>query len=784
MYLGRSLTAGNYLKLDDLSGSFNGSTATFNLTSGGEAFYPGSVYSILVSLSGVIQEPIASYTINGNQITFATAPSSTDDFFCVVLGVALGVGVPADGTVSGSKLTQPFNYNLGLLYLDTANNRVGIGTTNPQQTLHVVGSGSTTLLVSGNARVTGILTVGSSSVTLDGNNNQVNVGTAVTITNSGFLIGSSNLHSGGLTASSVNVSGVGTFSSLFVSGNVNIAGTVSYEDITNIDSLGIITARTGVRIAADGLVVSSGISTFQGQIQSTQANSTTTGAGQIYLNGATGNRIDFNVNGVAAPTTTTRSAGTKIVLYPTSSPSTQVDAGFGIDNNTLWSSVWQSTASFKWYAATTNIATLFGTGELILGTTSLTGTASQPLQVTGGAYVSGNLGVGTASPQDKLEINSLNNVDVKLRLATSASSFNNFSVIRGIRVSDSQSKLQFQVNNAGIQTAISINYDGNVTIGEQSSTKLNVVGNSANQANFAVPYSLLNLYSNTALAADTGGSITLGGIFNTSSITRPFVVIKGYKENATDSDSKGYLSLLTNNGSDIVEVLRVNSSGNLGIGTTNPQGSLDVHADQNTSTILYVRNPNSGSSARTRIIASSDSGAGSIAMGQHSSNYAGASNQGWLWTSGVSTPLVLGTVGTERVRVTTGGNVGIATTNPQYTLHVVGSFAATTKSFVIDHPTKPNYKLRYASLEGAENGVYVRGRTTENIIELPEYWTELIDNDSITVNLTPIGNKHIWIEEINNNKVYIDSDSSIDCFYTVFAERKDVEKLVVEIEGN
>jgi hypothetical protein len=146
--------------------------------------------------------------------------------------------------------------------------------------------------------------------------------------------------------------------------------------------------------------------------------------------------------------------------------------------------------------------------------------------------------------------------------------------------------------------------------------------------------------------------------------------------------------------------------------------------------------------------------------------------------------VIIGAGTAERLRIDSSGNTGIGITNPSYKLQVVGSFAATTKSFVIDHPTKPNYKLRYASLEGEENGVYIRGRTTENIIELPEYWTELVDKDSITVNLTPIGNKHIWIEEINNNKVYIDSDSSIDCFYTVFAERKDVEKLVVEIEGN
>jgi len=54
MYLGRSLTAGNYLKLDDLSSQFNSVTTTFNLTSGGNLFYPGSAFSILVSLGGVI----------------------------------------------------------------------------------------------------------------------------------------------------------------------------------------------------------------------------------------------------------------------------------------------------------------------------------------------------------------------------------------------------------------------------------------------------------------------------------------------------------------------------------------------------------------------------------------------------------------------------------------------------------------------------------------------------------------------------------------------------------
>lgn len=112
-YIGRELTAGNYLKLDDISSQFNGSTTTFNLTSGGQAFFPGSAFSILVSIGGVIQEPNSSYELNNSQIVFASAPSSTDNFFCVVLGVALGVGVPADGSVGVDQLSPTARDNLG-----------------------------------------------------------------------------------------------------------------------------------------------------------------------------------------------------------------------------------------------------------------------------------------------------------------------------------------------------------------------------------------------------------------------------------------------------------------------------------------------------------------------------------------------------------------------------------------------------------------------------------------------------------------------------------------------
>jgi hypothetical protein len=80
-------------------------------------------------------------------------------------------------------------------------------------------------------------------------------------------------------------------------------------------------------------------------------------------------------------------------------------------------------------------------------------------------------------------------------------------------------------------------------------------------------------------------------------------------------------------------------------------------------------------------------------------------------TSGVSTNV--GVSSTKLVYNPSSGNLGIGTTNPSYKLHVVGSFGATTKSFIINHPTKEGRKLQYGSLEGPELGVYVRGRTQE-----------------------------------------------------------------------
>ena len=99
----------NAVKLDSLTSSFNGSLTTFNLTSNNVAVKPANAQSLMISLAGVILEPVTAYTINSAQgtITFASAPASNAAFFGIVysrLPVEVITTNVSDGVITNAKI--------------------------------------------------------------------------------------------------------------------------------------------------------------------------------------------------------------------------------------------------------------------------------------------------------------------------------------------------------------------------------------------------------------------------------------------------------------------------------------------------------------------------------------------------------------------------------------------------------------------------------------------------------------------------------------------------------
>ena len=194
MYIGQSLQVAypSYTNIDDISGSFDGVTTSFALTVGGVAPVPAPLSSnqCMISVGGVIQRPddtgTEGFRLSGGNIVFSSAPNIGEDFFGVILAgadyVNVGVTYPS-GTAAAPSITFDTDLDTGIynpaanqvgittggtsrlvvdssgnvavdtntLYVDATNNRVGIGTQSPAETLHSradnAGSGSTPLLI-------------------------------------------------------------------------------------------------------------------------------------------------------------------------------------------------------------------------------------------------------------------------------------------------------------------------------------------------------------------------------------------------------------------------------------------------------------------------------------------------------------------------------------------------------------------------------------------------------------------------------------------------------------
>ena len=143
-----------------------------------------------------------------------------------------------------------------------------------------------------------------------------------------------------------------------------------------------------------------------------------------------------------------------------------------------------------------------------------------------------------------------------------------------------------------------------------------------------------------------------------------------------------------------------------------------------------------------------------------------------------SDELKIHTSSNNGITMDSSGRVGIGVAPSSAELEVNGHFAATTKSFIIDNPEKGG-RLQYGVVETDEHSVYVRGKSDQNIVELPEEWGWLVDEGSVTVQLTSIGQmQHLFVIKQNNKYIEIGGLAHHGEYnYVVYGTRKDVDPL-------
>ena len=244
----------------DRNGYIGRAPSDSSVTVARQVFSPTGVQTNFTFASGYVPGYLDVY-LNGAKLIVAQDFSATD-------GSIIGLTTHAtNGDVLEAVAFKAFN----VATVSEASDFTVTGNQTTRGTLTV--TGDTTL---SNLNVTGIITAGSfsgdgSGLTGVASTDFIITGTAATFNNTTQL---QNVQLVGVTTG-LNVSGVATFA-----GNVSIAGTLTYEDVTNVDAVGLITARTGVRVTAGGLTVT-GVSTFSSNAEvPSDSNKILLGAGK------------------------------------------------------------------------------------------------------------------------------------------------------------------------------------------------------------------------------------------------------------------------------------------------------------------------------------------------------------------------------------------------------------------------------------------------------------------------------------------------------------------------
>ena len=470
-------------------------------------------------------------------------------------------------------------------------------------------------------------------------------------------------------AGSANLTFDGT--NLTVGGNVSIGGTFTYEDVTNIDSVGVVTARAGVKVPDSQKIFLGTGDDLEIYHDGNNSAINDKGTGNLYIQGSSNIYIrDYDTSESHIIMTKNGSVelyhdGNKRV--ETTNTGASVTGNLNISGHTYLNDnrelVIGAGQDLKLYHDGSNSRIKNVTGQLWLqsdngirftdsgvnesmaafydnGAVELYYDGSKKFETTSyGANITGDLRISDNSA--RLHLYDMNAAD-------NTACTGGFEVFdqngnRGVFMgaTESASNLHFGIRN---DEKMRINYNGNIGIGENS------------------PYYKLHLKTNnntTSLSGGTGGNWGGDGIrIENENATGGSMVLAHFRNYDADWHIGG--KYVGANDSDFIflaesnERLRITSDGKVGVGVAAPSQMMEITNTSGTGSQIQLRDT---STANT-----SSSGA--------RFGYNGSGAQIWNFES---TYVRFATSNTERVRINSSGDFGIGTANPTNKLHVHSS---------------------------------------------------------------------------------------------------------------
>jgi len=664
-FLGKTPTVGNFILLDAITVS---NTATFALTKDTLDYYPGSAQNMIVSVNGVTQAPLTAYTITDSNIIFSSALDSDVDVidYILVLGDTLNIGRPSDSTVGATQLQDYAVTSVKMSNTGVGAATYGTSTSIPQITIDAAGRITSAIGIDRSNQfedltVTGNLTVSGNTVTVD----------AQTLSVEDPLI---HLASNNETSDVVDIGFIGHYSN---DGGTTKLHTGFFRDASDEqyylfngfedDNLDLSNPSTTIDRTANTFALAD-LNT--GKITAT---------------------VDSNIAAAFSSTTTTA----KITLADAN------DQAF-IDIN----------------------ASRIGIGHASsasLQALQIEPTSAEAMRIDS----SGNVGIGTTSPDTLLHVSDTSphidigpqggnrgkigyhDLDVYIGSTSSTGKIifkNNIGSTDSPQTSG-DTKMVITDTGVGIGTTSTSGIQGLLHIHSSSDDN----GDGDGQVNFGDESTVI-ISTNATTAGGQGyyGSLFFGGQ-DINSATQQVWKLAGFSAySAPDLGTTGSADLLfytTSSSSTPTERMRIDSSGNVGIGTTSPGRNLEIagtgtdvglNITKNTvgtarfaydATGPYILDENSnpfriytGGAESMRIDSSGNVGIGTVTA-TYDLTVVGASNLSTIGTNDAALRLRADgaramqfyTNSAEAMRINSAGNVGIGTSSPSSTLHLYGT---------------------------------------------------------------------------------------------------------------